>query len=78
MNPVLVTLIQNAALLLKLPWEAARRVLGGIGLPMHLVYPIATIALGWLLANHLQRKNATGSRNPFPLNTLRKGWNTCQ
>lgn len=33
MNPVLVALIQNAALLLKLPWEAARRVPGGIGLP---------------------------------------------
>ncbi|MCF7709297.1 MAG: PAS domain S-box protein, partial [Verrucomicrobia bacterium] len=49
------------ALMLTLPWEAAQRVLAGIGLPVMLVYPIATIALGWLLANRLQRENATNA-----------------
>lgn len=46
-------------LMLTLPWDTAQRVLGGIGVPVLLVYPIATISLGWLLANRLQRKNAT-------------------
>ena len=47
------------ALMLTLPWEAARRVLSGIGLPVLLVYPIATIALGWLLTARLKRESAT-------------------
>jgi len=49
------------ALMLTMPWEAARRVLSEIGLPVLLVYPIATIALGWLLAARLKRENATNT-----------------
>lgn len=47
------------AILMTLPREAAQRVIEGIGLPVMVVYPIATIALGWLLANRLQRENAS-------------------
>ena len=45
-------------ILMTLPWEAAKRVIAGIGLPVMVVYPMATIALGWLLSNRLQRENA--------------------
>jgi len=45
------------ALMLTLPWEIALRVLSGIALPVMLVYPVATIALGLLLANRLRREN---------------------
>ncbi|MEE4253818.1 MAG: PAS domain S-box protein [Desulfuromusa sp.] len=47
------------ALMLTMPWEIAGRVLAGIGLPVLLVYPIATIALGWMMTTRLQRENAT-------------------
>lgn len=47
------------AILMTLPREAAHRVIDGIGLPVMVIYPIATIALGWLLANRVQRENAT-------------------
>ncbi len=47
------------SILMTLPREAAQRVIEGIGLPVMVVYPIATIALGWLLANRLQRENAS-------------------
>lgn len=49
------------AMMLTLPREAALRVLGGIGLPVLLVYPITTIALGWLLAARLKREYATNA-----------------
>ncbi len=45
-------------LMLTLPWEAAMRVLEGIGLPVLLVYPIATIVLGWLLSSRYKREEA--------------------
>jgi PAS domain S-box-containing protein len=47
------------AILMTLPWDAAKRVIAGIGLPVMLLYPVATIALGWLLANRLKRENAS-------------------
>jgi PAS domain S-box-containing protein len=46
------------ALMLSLPWESAKRVLTAIGLPVLLVYPAATAALGLLLANRLRRETA--------------------
>lgn len=45
------------ALMLTMPWETARRVLAGIGLPVLVVYPLATAALGLLLANRLRREH---------------------
>ncbi len=47
------------ALMLTLPWDSAQRVLAGISLPVLLVYPMATIALGWLLANRLRRETSS-------------------
>ncbi len=44
------------ALMLALPWTSARRVLAGVGLPVLLVYPVATAALGLLLAHRLRRE----------------------
>jgi PAS domain S-box-containing protein len=55
---VLVHIIM-LVIMLTLPWEAAMRVIAGIGLPVMVIYPIATIALGWLLSNRVQRENAT-------------------
>lgn len=46
------------ALMLGLPWETARRVLAGIGLPVLLIYPATTAFLGLLLANRLRRERA--------------------
>ena len=46
------------ALMLTLPWDDARHVLSAISLPVLLIYPLATLALGWLLARRLQRENA--------------------
>jgi PAS domain S-box-containing protein len=46
------------ALMLTLPWETGWRVLSGIGLPVLLIYPPATAALGVLLANRLRRERA--------------------
>jgi len=57
---VLVHLVM-LTMMLTLPWETARRVLAGIGLPVLLVYPIATIALGWLLTNRFRRENASAA-----------------
>ncbi|MDT8444564.1 MAG: EAL domain-containing protein, partial [Desulfuromonadales bacterium] len=45
------------ALMLTLPGDAGYRVLQGLWLPVLLIYPIATIALGWLLVARLQREN---------------------
>lgn len=47
------------SLMLMLPWESARRVFPIIGPSLLLVYPAATAALGLLLANRLQREQAT-------------------
>lgn len=51
-----VTHIVMLALMLLLPWETASRVLGAIGLPVMLIYPAATVALGLLLVNRLRRE----------------------
>lgn len=52
----LVVHVVMLALMLTLPWATAMRVIGAIGVPVLLVFPIATVALGWLLANRLQRE----------------------
>lgn len=52
----LVVHVVMLALMLALPWETARRVLAGISLPVLLIYPPATAALGLLLANRLRRE----------------------
>ncbi len=44
------------ALMLTLPRADAWRVLSAISLPVLLVYPLATVVLGWLLAGRLQRE----------------------
>lgn len=46
------------ACMLLLPWPHAQRVLAAIGLPMLLICPLATSALGLLLANRLRRDAA--------------------
>ncbi len=46
------------ALMLTLPRDSARHVLHDISLPVLLVYPVATAALGLLLANRLRREQA--------------------
>ena len=46
------------ALMFTLPWETAWRVVKSIGIPVMLVYPVATAALGLLLANRLRRQQA--------------------
>lgn len=43
-------------LMLTLPLETALRVLGDISFPVLLIYPIATMLLGFLLANRAQRE----------------------
>jgi two-component system, sensor histidine kinase and response regulator len=40
-------------LMLLMPWETARQVLAGIGLPVMLIYPLLTMVMGRLLANRL-------------------------
>lgn len=47
------------ALMLTLPQDTAMRVLGAIGVPVILVYPVATTALGVLMINRLRRQRAT-------------------
>ncbi len=49
------------SLMLTLPWETARRVLTAIALPVLLLYPVATTALGLLMANRLSREHTTAS-----------------
>lgn len=46
------------ALMLTLPWESAQRVLRAIGLPVLLIFPAASTALGLILANRLRREAA--------------------
>ncbi|MHB1047920.1 MAG: LytS/YhcK type 5TM receptor domain-containing protein [Thermoanaerobaculia bacterium] len=46
------------ALMLLLPWPTALRVLSRIALPVLLIYPVATAALGLLLANRLRRERS--------------------
>ncbi len=47
------------ALMLGLPWDSAWHVLASIGLPVLLVHPLATAALGALLVNRLRRERGT-------------------
>jgi PAS domain S-box-containing protein len=49
------------SLMLTLPWETARRVLTAIALPVLLLYPAATTALGLLMVNRLSRERTTAS-----------------
>ena len=44
------------ALMLTLPWEIARSVLTTISLPVMLIYPLLTLALGLLLVEYLRRR----------------------
>lgn len=46
------------ALMLTLPWEDALRALKDISLPVLLIYPLATVALGSLLSGRVKRENA--------------------
>lgn len=47
------------SLVFTLPHEASGRVLAEIALPVLLVFPVATVVLGWLLAARLRREGAT-------------------
>jgi signal transduction histidine kinase len=47
------------ALMFLMPWETALRVVTAISPPVLLIYPVATAALGLLLANRLRRESAT-------------------
>jgi PAS domain S-box-containing protein len=49
------------ALMLTLPWETGLRVLAGIGPPVLLVDPLATTALGALLASRLRRERVAAA-----------------
>lgn len=49
------------AMMLTLPWEAAWRVIADIAMPVLLVYPLSTIALGLLLANRFHREKAANA-----------------
>ncbi|MBX3730193.1 MAG: response regulator [Candidatus Sumerlaeia bacterium] len=50
-------------LALTLPWETAKEVLAGIGLPVMVIYPVATMVLGLLMANRLRHEGiAVSSR----------------
>ncbi len=51
----LVVHVVMLALMLALPQDTAMRVLGAIGLPVILIYPVATAALGTLMVNRLRR-----------------------
>lgn len=55
----LVVHVVMLALMLALPQETAMRVLGAIGLPVILIYPVATAALGTLMVNRLRRGQVT-------------------
>lgn len=55
----LVVHLAMLAVMLLLPWEVAMRVLGAISWPVLLVYPVATVALGLLLASRSQHDEAT-------------------
>lgn len=52
----LVVHLVMLALMLTLPADTAMRVLGAIGLPVILIYPVATAALGVLMINRLRRE----------------------
>ncbi len=49
------------ALMFLLPWTSALRVLSHITLPVLLIYPFATAALGLLLSNRLRRERSAGA-----------------
>jgi PAS domain S-box-containing protein len=48
-------------LMFTLPLERALQVLASVGLPVLIVYPVATTALGLLLVNRLRRERATAA-----------------
>lgn len=49
-------------LMLTLGWNTGRDVLAVIGLPVLVIYPVATTALGLLLANQLRREQAAAAQ----------------
>jgi PAS domain S-box-containing protein len=59
----LVVHLVMLAWMLLLPWDRARQVLADVTLPVLTVYPLATAALGALLADRLRREQAVGLLN---------------
>lgn len=53
---VMVHILMLGVLFITLPTNSALNVLRGVGLPVLAVYPLATIALGWLMANRFKRE----------------------
>lgn len=49
------------ALMFLLGWTSGLRVLSGIGLPVLAIYPVATAALGLLMANRQRRERSAGA-----------------
>ena len=58
---VIVTLARLVVPMLVLPWPLASRVLVKITLPVLLIYPVATVALGLLMRNRQTRKRAAAA-----------------
>ncbi|SFN87820.1 PAS domain S-box-containing protein/diguanylate cyclase (GGDEF) domain-containing protein [Formivibrio citricus] len=52
----LIVHVVMLAMMLTLPWETAQNVLSNIGGPVIVIYPLATAALGLLLAHRLERQ----------------------
>jgi len=52
----LVVHVVMLGLMLLMPWEMAQSVLARISLPVMLIYPLITVALGLLLAERMQRQ----------------------
>lgn len=55
----LVVSVVMLAIMLALPGPIATRVLGAVALPVLVIYPVATGALGGVLVNHLRREGGT-------------------
>ena len=56
----LVVHVVMLALMLALPQDTAMRVLAAIGLPVMVIYPVATAALGGLMISRLRRERVDG------------------
>ena len=49
------------ALMFTLPWDVARQVMTVVAVPVMLVYPLATMAMGLLMANRIRRENVNAA-----------------
>ncbi len=49
------------ALMFTLPWDVARQVMTVVAAPVMLVYPLATMAMGLLMANRIRRENVNAA-----------------